>query len=300
MTVSAKDLASANAKNARTADVPSGLISSCPFWAQNDCEAEGTNGPNLFIEGSNGTVDEMWIYNTGGDALGYGGVGATQASGILFGGYTNPENWRISGKVDYTQFAGLWMNRSNGANVIELSIRSSSGQFHMGDITALTSSTGNQAGDLAKYVGDEIKITAFVPDVDRNAPFSISRRGSYRTEIQSMSYLVTDASEYFGDVPDAFSPTTHPFIRWKPASVSPAPNNRLVLPDLLAVPIGTVFVIRNCSAQAITGEVYAFSAPGVSNQRIDTNTFIKLFGGRFAAFRAASTAEWNVIMSGTI
>ncbi len=300
MTVSAKDLASANAKNACKADVPSGLIRSCPFWAQHDCEAEGTNGPNLFIEGSNGTVDEMWIYNTGGDALGYGGVGATQASGILFGGYTNPENWRISGKVDYTQFAGLWMNRSNGANVIELSIRSSSGQFHMGDIETVTSSTGDQAGDLAKYVGDEIKITAFSPFFNRNAPFSISRRASYRTEIQCMSYLVTDAAEIDGNEPNPLPPTTHPFIRWKPVSVLPAPNDRLVLPDLLAVPIGTVFVIRNCSAQAITGEVYAFSGPGVNNQRIDTNTFIKLFGGRFAAFRAASTAEWNVIMSGTI
>jgi len=251
-------------------------------------------------EGSNGTVDEIWIYNTGGDALGFGGVGATQASGILLGGYTNPENWRISGKVDYTQFAGLWMNRSNGANVIELSIRSSSGQFHMGDVTGISSSTGNQAGDLAKYVGDEIKLTAFVPDVNRNAPFSISRRASYRTEIQSMSYLVTDASEFFGDEPDAFSPFTHPFIRWKPVSVLPAPNDRLVLPDLLAVPIGTVFVIRNCSAQSITGEIFAFSSASVGNQRIDTNTFIKLFGGRFAAFRAASTTEWNVIMSGTI
>ncbi len=264
------------------------------------CEAEGTNGPNLFIEGSNGTVDEMWIYNTGGDALGFGGVGATQASGVLLGGYTNPENWRISGKVDYTQFAGLWMNRSNGANVIELSIRSSSGQFHMGDIETVTSSTSDQAGDLAKYVGDEIKITAFSPFFNRNAPFSISRRASYRTEIQSMSYLVTDAAEIDGNEPNPFQPTTHPFIRWKPVSVLPAPNDRLVLPDLLTVPIGTVFVIRNCSAQAITGEVYAFSGPGVNNQRIDTNTFIKLFGGRFAAFRAASTSEWNVIMSGTI
>lgn len=251
-------------------------------------------------EGSNGTVDEMWIYNTGGDALGFGGVGATQASGVLLGGYTNPENWRISGKVDYTQFAGLWMNRSNGANVIELSIRSSSGQFHMGDVTGITSSTGNQAGDLAKYVGDEIKLTAFVPEVNRNAPFSTSRRASYRTEIQSMSYLVTDASEFFGDEPDAFSPSTHPFIRWKPVSVLPAPNDRLVLPDLLAVPIGTVFVIRNCAAQSITGEIFAFSSASVGNQRIDTNTFIKLFGGRFAAFRAASTTEWNVIMSGTL
>ncbi len=251
-------------------------------------------------EGSNGTVDEMWIYNTGGDALGYGGVGATQASGVLLGGYTNPENWRISGKVDYTQFAGLWMNRSNGANVIELSIRSSSGQFHMGDIETVTSSTGDQAGDLAKYVGDEIKITAFSPVLNRNAPFSISQRASYRTEIQGLSYLTAEADEITGGQSDPFAANSKPFIRWKPLAISPAPNDRLILPDLLTVPIGTVFIVRNCSAQSVTGEIYAFSGSSVTNQRIDTNTFLKLFGGRFAAFRAATTSEWNVIMSGTI